>query len=107
MKLMTEFFFQHLEGITWCQNILMIYQRPPKAAKRSIKAVFKICTTIGRKKLIFNVCWALTGNKLVQKLIKGKKKMIKGHQRPIKIGKVCYKWMLLNSKQNIRLVVEI
>ena len=25
--------------------------------------------------------------------------MIKGHQRPIKIGKVCYKWMLLNSKK--------
>ena len=49
MKLMSEIFFQHLGDITWCQNILKVYQRPPKAAKRSIKAVFKMCNIIGRK----------------------------------------------------------
>ena len=32
--------FRHIGGIMWFQNILKIYQRPPKTVKRSIKAVF-------------------------------------------------------------------
>ena len=35
--------------ITWCPNIVKIYQRPPKTPKRSIKAVFKMYNRIGRK----------------------------------------------------------
>ena len=53
MKMMSEIIFQNLGGITWCQYILKIYQRPPKAAKRSIKAVFKMCTIIDRKNSFF------------------------------------------------------
>ena len=51
--MMSEIIFQHLGGITWCQYILKNYQRPPKAAKRSIKAVFKMCTIIDRKNSFF------------------------------------------------------
>ena len=32
--------FYHIGGIIWCKNIPKIYQRSPKAVKRSIKAVF-------------------------------------------------------------------
>ena len=32
--------FYHIGGIIWCENIPKIYQRSPKAVKRSIKAVF-------------------------------------------------------------------
>ena len=96
---MTDIFFQHLRGITWCQIILKIYQRPPKAAQRSIKAVSKTCTIIDRK----NNSLCLLGinrSQVSTKTHQRSKKKIKGHQRPNRVGKGCDKWMLLNSKKH-------
>ena len=49
MKIKSDQFSKHLGGIACYKFTLKIYQRPPKAAKRSIKAVLKINNMIGRK----------------------------------------------------------
>ena len=60
---MSDQFFKHLGGITCYKFTLKIYQRPPKAAKRLIKAVFQSIQYDWQKKLILNVCWAINGKK--------------------------------------------
>ena len=60
---MSDQFSKHLGGIMCYKFTLKNYQRQPKAAKRSIKAIFKRIQYDWQKKLILNVCWALNGKK--------------------------------------------
>ena len=80
MKLMSDQLFNYLGGINCYRNTPKIYQRPPKATKRSIKAVFRILNMVGCKKS-FSISAV---HKLVTSHSKNSSKVKKGDKRPLK-----------------------